>query len=186
MPLYKYDSFNRRGSKVKGTIEAASLQAAKQLLRGQGLMPTKVVEVAAGVGHSPRWRRSTRTLGRHRGLWFHTIGQRKGLGLGDGPWYVVGKDPETNAVNVVHGEQLADHTRREFLVVDPHWIAGEPKTNDLMVRIRHGEKLWSADVRIEGTDGVRVNLDEGDPGIAAGQFAVFYDGEECLGGGPIG
>ncbi len=129
---------------------------------------------------------SGRTLGGHRGLWFHTIGQRKGLGLGDGPWYVVSKDPETNTVNVVHGEQLADHRRREFLVVDPHWIADEPKTRNLMVRIRHGEKLWPAEVLIEGTDGVRVTLDEGDPGIAAGQFAVFYDGEECLGGGPIG
>lgn len=52
MPLYKYDSFNRRGSKVKGTIEAASLQAAKQLLRGQGLMPTNVTEVAAGTGQA--------------------------------------------------------------------------------------------------------------------------------------
>jgi len=49
MPLYKYDSFNRRGSKVKGTIEASTLQGAKQMLRGQGLMPTKVVEVAAGA-----------------------------------------------------------------------------------------------------------------------------------------
>lgn len=129
---------------------------------------------------------SGRTLGGHRGLWFHTIGQRRGLGLGDGPWYVVSKDPETNTVNVVHGEQLIDHKRREFLVVDPHWIAGEPKTSDLMVRIRHGEKLWPAAIRLEGVDGVRVILEEGDPGIAAGQFAVFYDGEECLGGGPIG
>ncbi len=129
---------------------------------------------------------SGRTLGRHRGLWFHTIGQRRGLGLGDGPWYVVGKDPETNTVNVVHGEQLADHRRRQFMVVDPHWIAGEPKTSDLMVRIRHGEKLLQAEVLIDGPDGVRVRLDEGDPGIAAGQFAVFYDGDECLGGGPIG
>ncbi len=140
-----------------------------------GDSPGPIVDVESG-----------RTLGRHRGLWFHTIGQRKGLGLGDGPWYVVGKDPETNAVNVVHGEHLAGHKCHEFLVVDSHWIAGEPTTRDLMVRIRHGEKLWRAEVRLEDADRVRVVLNEGDPGTAAGQFAVFYDGEECLGGGPIG
>ncbi|MFH0898822.1 MAG: type II secretion system F family protein [bacterium] len=49
MPLYKYDSFNRRGSKVKGTIEAPSLQAARQMLRGQGLMPTTISEVSGGL-----------------------------------------------------------------------------------------------------------------------------------------
>lgn len=129
---------------------------------------------------------SERVLGEHKGLWFHTIGQRKGLGLGDGPWYVVSKDPETCTVKVVHGEGLVGHTRRQFVVVDPHWIAGEPRTVDLTVRIRHGEKLWPAEVRLEGAGEVRVTLAEGDPGIAAGQFAVFYDGDECLGGGPIG
>ncbi len=139
-----------------------------------GDRPGPIVDVESG-----------RTLGGHRGLWFHTIGQRKGLGLGDGPWYVVSKDPETSTVKVVHADCLAGHTRREFLVVDPHWIAAEPKTSNLMVRIRHGEKLWPAQVRLEGAGGVRVILEEGDPGIAAGQFAVFYDGEECLGGGPI-
>ncbi len=46
MPLYRYDSFNRRGAKVAGTIDAASMVAAKELLRGQGLMPTSVAEVS--------------------------------------------------------------------------------------------------------------------------------------------
>ena len=119
------------------------------------------------------------------GLWFHTIGQRKGLGLGDGPWDVVAKDPDTNTVKVVHSEYLAGHRRRQFFVADPHWIAGEPKSSDLMVRIRHGERLWRAEVVLEGADRVQVVMEEGDPGVAAGQFAVFYDGEECLGGGPI-
>jgi len=140
-----------------------------------GDRPGSIVDVESG-----------RVLGEHRGLWFHTIGQRKGLGLGDGPWYVVSKEPETCTIKVVHGENLVGHTRRQFVVIDPHWIAGEPRTTNLMVRIRHGERLWPAEVLVEGADKVRVTLAEGDPGIAAGQFAVFYDGEECLGGGPIG
>ncbi len=49
MPLYQYDSFNRSGKKVSGTIDAVSIQGAKELLRGQGLMPTKVVEMTEGA-----------------------------------------------------------------------------------------------------------------------------------------
>jgi len=46
MPLYSYESFNKRGARVTGTIDAASAQVAKELLKGQGLLPTKIVEVA--------------------------------------------------------------------------------------------------------------------------------------------
>ncbi len=47
MPLYRYDSFNRRGKKISGTIDAASMQSAKQVLQGQGLMPVKIEEVSS-------------------------------------------------------------------------------------------------------------------------------------------
>ena len=128
---------------------------------------------------------SGRVLGRHRGLWFHTIGQRRGLGLGDGPWYVVDKNLADNAVVVAHGRDLQSYQRRSFRVDDVNWIAGKPRRGRLLVRIRHGERLWPARVELHDDRGLRVQLDEGDPGIAAGQFAVFYDGDECLGGGPI-
>lgn len=52
MPLYQYEAFNRKGSKVSGTIDASSLQVAKELLRGQGLMPTKIAEVTSGGARS--------------------------------------------------------------------------------------------------------------------------------------
>ena len=52
MPLYQYDSFNRRGTKVAGTIDASSAQAAKEMLKGQGLMPTSIVEVQSDGGGS--------------------------------------------------------------------------------------------------------------------------------------
>ena len=52
MPLYQYDSFSRSGKKVSGTIDAASVQAAKEMLKGQGLMPTKIVDASAAPGFS--------------------------------------------------------------------------------------------------------------------------------------
>lgn len=126
-----------------------------------------------------------RVLGTHRGYWFHTIGQRRGLGLAGGPWYVVAKDPERNLVTAVHADRLAEHRRTRFRIADPSWIAAPPARTRLEVRIRHGERLLPCTAEIGGDGAVEITLDDGDPGIAAGQFAALYDGEECLGGGPI-
>jgi tRNA-specific 2-thiouridylase len=124
-------------------------------------------------------------LGTHRGYWFHTIGQRRGLGLAGGPWYVVAKDPERNLVIVVHADRLADHRRTRLRIADPSWVAAPPSRTRLEVRIRHGERLLPCTATVGGAGAVEITLDDGDPGIAAGQFAALYDGEECLGGGPI-
>jgi len=126
-----------------------------------------------------------RVLGTHRGYWFHTIGQRRGLGLSGGPWYVVDKDPGANVIFVVHGSALSSHHRARFTVSDPNWITLPPSRRDLSVRIRHGERIQECSVEIDAQGCMAVTLTEPDPGIAAGQFAVIYDGEECLGGGPI-
>jgi tRNA-specific 2-thiouridylase len=128
---------------------------------------------------------SGRVLGRHRGYWFHTIGQRRGLGLAGGPWYVVAKDPERNLVTVVHADRLAEHRQTRFRIADPSWIAAPSAGGRLEVRIRHGERLLPCTAEIGDDGAVEIELDEGDTGIAAGQFAALYDGEECLGGGPI-
>jgi len=129
---------------------------------------------------------SGRVLGHHRGTWFHTIGQRRGLGLSGGPWYVVGKDIEQNVVSVVHADSLANHNRSNFVIPNPHWVAEPPTRSDLQVRIRHGERIETCTIS-DGADGyLVVQFDAtADPGIAPGQFAALYDGEECLGGGVI-
>jgi len=128
---------------------------------------------------------SGRLLGSHRGYWFHTIGQRRGLGLAGGPWYVADKDPGRNIVYVVHADQLAGQHRRTFTIARPNWIAGPPVSGHFSVRIRHGERLMPCSAKITDDGSLAVQLEEGDPGIAPGQFGVLYDGEECLGGGPI-
>lgn len=135
-----------------------------------------------------------RVLGRHRGLWFHTIGQRQGLALGDGPWYVVGKDLDGNVLSVVHRDSRSRDrfARDRFAVTGINWIAGPPDRLaggtgglELGVKIRHGPAIVPCRVQAEGADRVRVEMAEPDPGVAPGQFAVFYDGEVCLGGGVI-
>jgi len=129
-------------------------------------------------------RHTGKVLGEHRGFWFHTIGQRKGLGLSGGPWYVVGKEVDNNRVFVEHRDHLTNAKRTSFRVSPPNWIFAAPTKRDLQVRIRHGEKI--CDCRVEYNDNnVDVELAQADAGIASGQFAALYDGEVCLGGGPI-
>lgn len=128
---------------------------------------------------------SGRHLGEHRGYWFHTIGQRRGLGLSGGPWYVVGKDPRSNTIRVVHGDRRARHERRVILVTDEHWITRPPSSPRLRAKLRHGERLVGCRLDDAPGGGRCITLDEGDPGVAPGQFVVLYDGETCLGGARI-
>jgi tRNA-specific 2-thiouridylase len=143
---------------------------------------------------------SGRELGRHSGSWFYTIGQRQGLGLGNGPWYVVSRDIETNVVTVAHGDRVADRARSRFRVGAVHWIAGPPSglqdapaggsgECDLTLKLRHGPDLVRCTVAAVdasgGAEELAVTMERPDRGVAPGQFAVFYDGEVCLGAGMI-
>ena len=125
-----------------------------------------------------------KVLGRHKGYWFHTIGQREGLGLSHGPWFVQGKDVVRNVLYVAHADRLAATSRESFEVEAVQWIADPPERRELSVRVRHGRALHAATLDLAGDRG-RVCLESPDRGIASGQFAVFYDGEVCLGGAVI-
>lgn len=123
-------------------------------------------------------------LGQHRGLWFHTIGQRRGLGLAGGPWYVLDKGLDANVLWVVHGDRRDELARRWFRISKLNRIGTLPADTRLEVRLRHGPSAIGCTVDWLG-EGVEVKLDAPDPGIAPGQFAVLYHGDRCLGGGPI-
>ena len=124
-------------------------------------------------------------LGPHRGYWFYTIGQRQGLGLSGGPWYVVRKDTRKNVIYVSHKTYREDRARDRFTVTALNWIATPPDTSDLLLKVRHGPELPPCRIAPAESNRLSVTLSKKDPGIAPGQFAVFYDGETCLGSGVI-
>jgi tRNA-5-taurinomethyluridine 2-sulfurtransferase len=127
-----------------------------------------------------------RVLGEHEGYWYYTIGQRKGIRLNGGPWYVTRKDTENNIVYLAHGDVYTEEATDAFTVTNLNWISGcKPEKKSLQVKVRHGEKLYQAQLNWESDSQVNIKIDSKDQGIAAGQFAVFYDEEYCLGGGVI-
>lgn len=127
---------------------------------------------------------SGKVLGQHQGSWFHTIGQRKGLGLGGGPWFVVDKNFDENTVFVSHQEHFQELARKQFLLRSVNWNQPEPpRDGTYRFKLRHGPNFASGYLKHLEDERWSVSLEEGDPGIASGQHAVVYDGEECLGGG---
>ena len=124
-------------------------------------------------------------IAEHDGVWYHTVGQRKGLGMSGGPWYVVRKDLPTNRVFVSHADRYQTHARKRFTVASVHWIGEEPKTNSLQTKVRHGPHMEKCQIEPLSDNRLEVVLQTEDQGIAAGQSAIFYDGEICLGGGVI-
>lgn len=145
--------------------------------------------VAAHLGEKPgeiRELETERVLGEHRGFWFHTIGQRKGLGLSQGPWFVVRKELENNVVYVSHQDVLRSPDR--FEVARVNWITEPPtaaQLQGLQVKVRHSPTVYGCTLTPTSPDAYTVQLDTEDPGMAEGQFGVFYDGDYCLGGGTI-
>ncbi len=127
-------------------------------------------------------------VGTHEGFWYYTIGQRKGIGLSGGPWYVVSKDVEKNIVYLSRNYHDPEKKRNSFIVNAFNWIEAPPRQSQVIkVKIRHGELLYDATItftdyhKAEAT----ITLVGNDQGIAPGQFAVFYEDDRCLGSGVI-
>jgi tRNA-specific 2-thiouridylase len=128
---------------------------------------------------------SSKKLGQHGGYYFYTIGQRSGLGLSGGPWFVVGKDVKQNIVYVSR-ENKSLREKNTFSVGKFNWISGvRTEKEKIEVKIRHGAKKFNCKISFEDDDSALVQINESDSGIAPGQFAVFFDKDLCLGGGVI-
>jgi tRNA-specific 2-thiouridylase len=139
------------------------------------------------------WTLDDRVIGEHKGLAFHTIGQRQGLGIGGKkastgePWYVAAKDPVNNILRVVQGANHPALFHRRLRAGRLHWIAGSPPSLPLsctaLVRYRQPDQPCLV-TSAPGDAGI-VEFRDAQRAVTPGQSVVFYDGEVCLGGGII-
>ena len=128
-----------------------------------------------------------RILGTHRGYWFHTIGQRKGLLLSGGPWFVVKKDIEQNILYVSQGYDPDAQYGKDINLLGFHYLSadlwsgildsGQPV--DVQFKIRHTPDFASGRL-VRTPEGYCIHSDVRIQGIAAGQYATIYDSEARL------
>ena len=137
-----------------------------------------------------------RVVGEHHGLMYYTLGQRQGLGIGgrrdagDEAWYVAAKDLDKNLLIVVQG----DHPLRFSTALSAtaaSWINDVPLAlegngvMDCSVKIRYRQADQACTVARADDDSLRVSFAVAQADVTPGQFAVFYDGDRCLGGAVI-
>ena len=130
-------------------------------------------------------------LGKHKGYWFHTVGQRKGLGLSGGPWYVIKKDVPGNIVYASKGFDVDTQYGNEFTMRDFHFITENEWKDataeiDVTFKIRHTPDFTKGKI-IQTSNGYHLISEQKLQGIAPGQFGVVYDSDSkiCIGSGEI-
>ncbi len=135
-------------------------------------------------------KKTNKIVGEHEGALYYTIGQRHGLNVGGGmPYYVIGKDMTKNEVYVSTDLDDPDLWHKEVHITNTHWI-NEPELNiqisDLTVRTRHrGHLLKVKNFQKTHEGNYQIILKDEVRALAAGQSAVLYQGEVCIGGGII-
>ena len=167
---------NARRKDSQGICFLGKINYNDYIRRYLGELPGDVVELETG-----------RLIGRHKGLWFHTIGQRHGLGFGGGPWFVVKKDVHLNILYVSHGYDPATAYRQDFRVRDFHLLTAPLSEHSVTFKIRHTPEFHPA--TIEPMDDGEFIVHSAMPihGVAPGQFCVIYDSRHhrCYGSGEI-
>ncbi len=140
----------------------------------------KIVELETG-----------KVVGQHNGFWFHTIGQRRGLGLSGGPWFVVKKDMESNVIYVSNGDDPETQYGKEVNLRGFEYITEDiwgdfADTKEVAFKIRHTPEFTFGKLEKRG-DILTIQSEEKIQGIAAGQFGVIYDKDckLCIGSGII-
>ena len=122
-------------------------------------------------------------LGQHDGAYYYTVGQRQGLKLAGGPYYVAQKDIATNTLQVTKEER--DIMTGELLVKNMNWFSSLNEKTGVSAKFRYRQEDVSVVLEVLKDGSLRVTPEVPQRAITPGQFAVFYQGEELLGGGVI-
>jgi len=122
-------------------------------------------------------------IGEHNGTWFFTLGQRKGIGLSGGPYYVTDIDRENNIVTVAHGEGNKKIFKKSIQIAEPHWSSGtKPHLPlELDVATRYTHTYAKAKLHIVKNN-YRITFRRKQRAPTPGQCAVVYKNAECIGG----
>ena len=174
---------NAKRKDSQGICFLGKINYNEYIRRFLGENPGDVIELETG-----------RKIGEHKGLWFHTIGQRKGLGFGEGPWFVIKKDVPKNILYVSHGYDPQDAYKQDFLIHDFHSLTlplhtlfNGQTTKNVTFKIRHTPEYHPA--VLEKVDEGKYMVHSAHPihGVAPGQFCVVYDEKHhrCFGSGEI-
>ncbi|MDO5017095.1 MAG: tRNA 2-thiouridine(34) synthase MnmA [Porphyromonas sp.] len=148
--------------------------------RHLGTLPGEIIDMESG-----------RVVGEHKGYWFHTIGQRKGLGLSGGPWFVIRKDIENNRLYVSRGYDPDSQYGNVVEMPEMHFITIDPMEGDEMevtFKVRHTPDFTKGLLQRSKEGIYTLRSTELIQGIAPGQFCTVYDRDSrlCYGSGVIG
>lgn len=168
----------------------ASANIYKKPVLADGFAGDGLVSLSEPFKHAPA---DGKVIGEHPGAHYFTIGQRKGLNIGGTPepLFIIETDTEKNIIYAGQGENHPGLYRKALLIQtgDIHWVRPDlamqsGETKSFQVRIRYRQMLESAQLHMTA-DGLYIEFDQLQKAIAAGQFAVWYDGEELIGSGAI-
>ncbi|MDQ0269564.1 tRNA 2-thiouridine(34) synthase MnmA [Cytobacillus purgationiresistens] len=128
-------------------------------------------------------------VGKHDGLMYYTIGQRHGLGIGGAgePWFAIGKDLKRNVLYVGQGFHHEMLYSDSLIAVNIGWVSNKdkPQTFECTAKFRYRQQDSKVTIEIFDDGRAKVIFNEPVRAITPGQAVVFYDGDECLGGGTI-
>ena len=180
----------KKGNIVEIVEDVEKVEVVEGVLSDKNVPDDLLSELTDPVRYDPS---RGKIIGTHNGAHFFTIGQRKGINVGgyEKPLFVIGIDVEKNILYVGEGQSHPGLYRKGLLVRndDIHWIRtdlemAEGETRDYIVRIRYRQPLQKARL-YRKKEGIYIIFNKLQRGIAPGQFAAWYDGDEVIGSGVI-